>query len=201
MRTAAQIQQEKIDRDWNLQQQEALVPIYARYATIIKSIAADKGIVELVSRFFGVEPGTMLVTLADFELARSENPSEFRKAFGYVSEPVEDQRESVINQIAKLLSPESFRAGRGRLSGMSLEALRQRREQIKLKQQLQPYSAQDIREGLAEYRASQRPGEKVLPAEWTRERLTSRETSSYALKHLIRVYGASAVNNRLMGRG
>lgn len=198
MRTAAQIQQERIDRDWNGQQQEALAHIYRKYPSLVKGIAIDKMIVELVSRFFGAEPGTMLVTLYDFELAYAENCTEFEKALATL--PPQVQREKVITEIAQLLSSESLRAERGRLSGMSLEALKQRREQIKLKQQLEPHSAQEIRQGLAEYRASQRPGEKVLPSEWTKSRLMDPSTSSLAIKYLIRVYGTSAVNNRLMGR-
>ena len=197
MRTAAQIQQERIDRDWSRQQQEALVHIYRKYPTLVKGIAADKGIVELVSRFFGVQPGEMLVTLADFELARSENPSEFRKALGYVSEPVEDQRESVVNDIAKLMSPDSFSAERGKLTGMSLDALKQRRDQIKLKRQLQPYTAKEIQEGLKMVRPQ--PGRESLPSSWTKDKLMG--ASSYALKFLISRYGCEAVNRRLDGRG
>ena len=140
-------------------------------------------------------------TLADFELAYAENRGEFNKALGYATESPESQRQSVIAEVAKLLGPDSFRMERGRLSGMSLDAIKQRRDQIKLKQQLNPHSAQDIREGLAEFRAQQRPSQKVLPAEWTKVRLMDPSTSAYAIKHLIRVYGATAVNNRLMNRG
>lgn len=198
MRTAADVMKGRNERDWQRAQAEALVHIYRKHSTLVQTFATDKMIVDLVSQFFGVEPGSFVVTLSDFEFARSENPAEFRKAFGYgLTQPVEVQRQSVVADIAALLSPESFRAERGRLRGMNLEALKARRDEIRLKQQLQPHSAQEIREGLKTLRPQ--PGQREpLPEEWDRDRLM--KASSHALKFLISRYGATQVNNRLSGK-
>ena len=196
-KTAADVVRDHENVEHRKRVRAAIDEIYRTYPDLKRADATSNLIERLCNEYAG-EP--VVPELWLFQEMAKANPQLVREQLKGVTVPVDKQRNDLVNEIAELLSPESFRAERIRLSGMSKEALEQRLNQIRLTQRLQPHTAAEIREGLKVLRAEQRH-EPILPTEWSKERLMSKETSSHALKFLIRRYGVTAVNNRLLGRG
>ena len=183
----------------------AIDEIYRAYPDLKRADATWNLIERLCNEYAG-EPVVPELWLFQ-EMVRA-NPQLVREQLKGVTVPVERQKADLINEIADLLlGPNGVERGgkydvnlRKSMASWSKEALEARLAQVRLSQNLSKHTSGEIREGLKVLRAQERH-EPVLPAEWTKERLMSKETSSHALKFLIRKYGVAAVNARLLGRG
>jgi hypothetical protein len=209
MKTAADVVRDHANMEHRKRVRAAVDEIYRAYPDLKRTDATSNLIERLCNEYAG-EPVVPELWLFQ-EMARA-NPKLVREQLQGVTIPVDAQRNALINEIAQLLrSPNGDGCGgryddfslqneKRRMSSWSKEALEQRLNQVRLAQRLQTHTAAEIREGLKVLRAEERR-EPVLPAEWTKERLMDKSTSSHALKFLIRKYGAKVVNDRLMGRG
>jgi hypothetical protein len=208
MKTAADVVRDHENMEHRKRVRAAIDEIYRAYPDLKRSDATSNVIERLCNEYAG-EPVVPELWLFQ-EMARA-NPKLVREQLQGVTIPVDVQRNALINEIAQLLrSPNgdglggryddfSLQNEKRRMSSWSKEALEARLNQVRLAQRLQTHTAAEIREGLKVLRAEEWR-EPVLPAEWTKERLMDKSTSSHALKFLIRKYGAAAVNNRLLGR-
>ena len=177
--------------------------IYVKYPTLRRCEATDKMICDLVTRFVGEE---VVPTLALFELARQENPGEFRRALPTL--PVAVQKSDLIEEICALLrSPDgsgrggrfsdaALRSERVKMASWNKEALRTRLATIQEEQRLAKMTPTEIRE---ELKSQQVVEAVVLPAEYTADRIKHR-MSSHELKYLIARFGLATVNDRIQGR-
>lgn len=209
MKTAADAVRDYEMSEHRRRVRNAIEDIYRAYPDLKRTDATSNLIERLCNEYVGerVVPELWLFR----EMARA-NPELVREQFQGVTIPVDVQRNALINEIAELLRSPNGDGRGGRYDDFSLanekrrmaswdkEALEARLKQVRLAQNLSTHTAAEIKEGLKVLRAQQRH-EPVLPAEWTRERLMDKSTSSHALKFLIRQYGVTALNNRLSGRG
>lgn len=141
---------------------------------------------------------------ADWEYALSMIDTRYlRQHVPTQQEKKADLIDSILELIASAdggrdgkFNPANLKSERIRMSYWSVSELTARLNEVVEKQRLQPMSAGQIRQELAASRPQ--PQVKVLPAEYTRERIQKMPTIE--IKKLIRDWTASVVNNRLAGR-
>lgn len=206
--TAADVARTKQVADWHNSALQAVNAFLSNHPNLHIGDANRTMLVQRTCEFMGIEPGEVQITVNDIEMTFDANGSYFRKALAWVKP--EEQRENLINEVCALLrSPDGTGKGgrysdadlrneRIRMSTLTIDKIIARLEEIKLKQALQPKSAQEIRQGLAEFRASQQPGRVALPPEITAQVI--RRASVEQIKFWNRKHGAEAVNDRLFGR-
>lgn len=184
-------------------QREANLVTYGNWLTRHSEIPDCIANQKIMEEYVDFEEGEL--TLADFDFAYGNLGS--RLALRKVSTP-EQVKAELIDDICDLLrSPNSDGRGgrysevalaneRKRLQTFTKDQLVARRAEIIEKQRLQKLTVGQIQQELDESRPA--PQAKVLPAEYTRERI--RSMPPYEIRKLIRDYAAGVVNDRLFGR-
>jgi hypothetical protein len=175
------------------------VHVYQRYLRVLPCGANDKFISEIVDRWLG--GNHVLHSLAIFEAAIAQNPSEYDSL---AKQPEAKTREQLIDQIIDMLAAKgkghdafTLKQERTRLQTFTIPALRARLEDLQMKAKMAATDVATLKNFVAESRRPA-PQAKVLPAEYTRERIHA--MPSHEIRKLIRDWTASVVNERLFGR-
>ena len=176
------------------------VHVYQEYLRVLPCDANDKYITEIIDRWTGNNPD-VLHSLQLFEEAIAENPTQFNSL---AKQPEAKTCAQLIDQIIDMLAAH----GKGhdaftlkqectRLQTLSIPALRARLADLQMKAKMAATDVATLKNFVAESRRPA-PQAKVLPAEYTRERI--RSMPPYEIRKLIRDYAAGVVNDRLFGR-
>ena len=201
----------------NLEQQQAAIAaadlenakktlvafVYQKFPALVQCEANSRMIVELVELWGGPD----IVPTPEAFLSMLDENGEAALSM-LARQPVERTRQQIVAEILSLLASKNdgrdgkfnsfnLRSEEKRMESWSLDALRQRLAEIKTKQFLSSKSTSDLKKIVAEA-SRPAPQVKVLPAEYTRERINA--MPSHEIRRLIRDYTTSVVNDRLFGR-
>lgn len=201
--TQSEVEQKRFTVEFQRQIRIGLDAIYAdkRWEQIRPCDANDQAIFNSVSLYKGKNT---VPTPELFHEMSLHNPY-WRKRFIWMD--VEQQKEILRKEIIEVLQKRGWTkhdlATEERklvltLPPLTRDELRERLSVEIRNSELLGKSVVELKADLAASR--QQPEQKILPAEWTKARLTDPSTSSETLKSLIRRWGIEAVNDRLLGR-
>jgi hypothetical protein len=174
--------------------------VYQKYLRVLPCDANDKLISHIVDRWTDNNPD-VLHSLQLFEQAIAENPTEFNSL---AKQKKKQTVEQLIGQIIDMLVAHgkghdafTLKQERTRLQTFSIPALRTRLADLQVKAKMASTDVASLKNFVAESRRPA-PQSKVLPAEYTRERIYL--MPSHEIRKLTRDWTASVVNDRLFGR-
>jgi hypothetical protein len=178
---------------------QTIAAVYQKFPLMVRCMANDGMILELIKRWSNW--ADVVPSLELFLNALDENPDAIND---FAQQPEVKIRQQLSEQIIDLLSEKgkghdefTLRQEAKRHALLSLEELRARLADLQMKAKMAATPVTELKRLVADAHRPA-PQAKVLPAEYTRERIHA--MPSYQIKQLIRDYGASVVNDRLFGR-
>jgi len=179
---------------------EAIAAIYVERQDFVRCEGNDGMIIDVIRRWTGYS-ADVLPSKAIFDEALLENPDEIKN---FARQPLAVTKEQLTDNIIEILREKgkghdefSLKGERTRLRTFSIEQLRARLADLQRAADLAAQPVSSLKTLVAESRRPS-PQAKVLPAEYTPERI--KKMKAWEIKALVRMWGASVVNDRLFLR-
>jgi hypothetical protein len=178
---------------------QTIAAVYQKFPLMTRCEANERMILELIKRWANWPD--VIPSIELFLNALDENPEAIND---FAQQPEVKIRQQLSEQIIDLLREKgkghdefTLKQEAKRHELLSLEELRARLADLQMKAKMAATPVTELKQFVAD---AHRPAlqTKVLPAEYTRERIRSMPPD--AIKRLVRDYTASVVNDRLFGR-
>lgn len=210
-KTREDVNQEKRDVAYAAAREQGFQEIFQAYPTIPRSIANEREVEDLCDGFLGVGRGQVAPALSTFRSVVEANPGILAGKIGVYVTPIEKQKAEIVEEILELIASKdggrdgkfnsyNLRSEEARMKSWSLDALRNRLNEIKTKQAMNSIPVSTLKSFVQDARKDTNPypGYATLPAHFDTSYL--RGLSAFEFRRAQAKYSSQQLTDRLQGK-